>query len=39
VGTISASNKDLRIAFSCLDEEEIPELFDLVYQGVCDLRG
>jgi hypothetical protein len=30
--------KDLRIAFSCLEESDIPELFDIVLQGVEDLK-
>lgn len=37
VGLISIGTKDLRIAFSCLEEAEIPELFDLILQGVNDL--
>jgi hypothetical protein len=27
----------LRIAFSCLEESDIPELFDIVLKGVEDL--
>ncbi|MFE6796725.1 aminotransferase class I/II-fold pyridoxal phosphate-dependent enzyme [Paenibacillus chitinolyticus] len=38
VGTIALSETDLRVAFSCIDEENIEELFDLVYQGVRDLE-
>ena len=30
---------DLRIAFSCIAEEHLEELFDLIYQGVQDLQG
>jgi len=37
VGTISIGKTDLRIAFSCIAEENIAELFDLVYQAVKDL--
>ena len=37
VGLISIGEKNLRIAFSCLEESEIPELFDIVLQGVKDL--
>jgi hypothetical protein len=29
---------DLRIAFSCLEENEIPELFDIILKGVEDLK-
>lgn len=37
VGTISINSKDLRIAFSCIEEEDIQELFDLIYQAEQDL--
>jgi len=37
VGLISIGEKNLRIAFSCLEESEIPELFDIVLQGIKDL--
>ena len=37
VGLISIGEKNLRIAFSCLEETQISELFDTVYQGVQDL--
>jgi len=37
VGTISIGKTDLRIAFSCIAEENIQELFDLIYQAVQDL--
>lgn len=38
VGVIAASERDIRIAFSCIEEEDIPELFDLIYKGVLDLE-
>ena len=38
VGTIALGEHDLRIAFSCIEEEHLEDLFDLVYQGVQDLR-
>jgi len=38
VGLISIGEKNLRIAFSCLEESEIPELFDIILQGVEDLK-
>jgi hypothetical protein len=28
----------LRIAFSCVEESDLEELFELVYQGVKDLE-
>jgi aspartate/methionine/tyrosine aminotransferase len=37
VGAISTNSTDLRIAFSCIAEENIQELFDIIYQGVKDL--
>jgi aspartate/methionine/tyrosine aminotransferase len=37
VGAISIGKTDLRIAFSCIAEEDIAELFDLVHQAECDL--
>ncbi|MBE0599446.1 MAG: aminotransferase class I/II-fold pyridoxal phosphate-dependent enzyme [Desulfuromonadales bacterium] len=37
VGTISINKTDLRIAFSCLAEKDIQELFDIIYQAVKDL--
>ncbi len=37
VGTISVNETDLRIAFSCIEVEQIPELFELIYAGCKDL--
>jgi aspartate/methionine/tyrosine aminotransferase len=37
VGTISINSSDLRIAFSCIAEDDIQELFDIIYQAVKDL--
>jgi aspartate/methionine/tyrosine aminotransferase len=37
VGGISIGKTDLRIAFSCIEEKDITELFDIIYQGVHDL--
>ena len=37
VGGISIGKTDLRIAFSCIEEKDIPELFDIIYKGVLDL--
>jgi len=37
VGAISIGKTDLRIAFSCIAEEDIQELFDTIYSGVTDL--
>ncbi|GIQ68485.1 aminotransferase class I/II-fold pyridoxal phosphate-dependent enzyme [Xylanibacillus composti] len=38
VGTIALGESDLRVAFSCIEEADIEELFDLIYQGVLDLQ-
>ncbi len=38
VGTIALGDTDLRIAFSCIAEENLEDLFDLVYRGVQDLQ-
>jgi aspartate/methionine/tyrosine aminotransferase len=38
VGTISIGKTDLRIAFSCLEKEDIKELFDIIYKGIIDLE-
>jgi len=39
VGLISIGDKNLRIAFSCLEEEDIPELFDIILRGIKDLEN
>jgi len=39
VGLISMGKVDLRIAFSCLEVDELPELFEIIYQGIKDLEG
>ncbi|MGD9162407.1 MAG: aminotransferase class I/II-fold pyridoxal phosphate-dependent enzyme [Desulfobacteraceae bacterium] len=39
VGTISIGNTDLRIAFSCIDKEDIKELFETIYKGIIDLES
>ena len=38
VGLISIGEKNLRIAFSCLEENDIPELFNIILQGIEDLK-
>jgi len=39
VGLISMGESDMRIAFSCLEESDILELFNIILQGVEDLKG
>lgn len=38
VGLISLGKHNLRIAFSCLEESDIPELFDTILKGVGELE-
>jgi hypothetical protein len=38
VGLIAIGSRNLRIAFSCLEENDIPELFDTILRGVNDLK-
>ena len=37
VGLIALGEKNLRVAFSCIEENDIRELFDIILQGVSDL--
>ena len=39
VGLISIGKRDLRIAFSCIEKEDIRDLFDIIYQGAKDLES
>jgi aspartate/methionine/tyrosine aminotransferase len=39
VGLISLGKSDLRVAFSCIEKEDVQELFDTIYQGVRDLAS
>jgi aspartate/methionine/tyrosine aminotransferase len=39
VGLISLGKTDLRVAFSCLEKEDVQELFDTVLQGIKDLES
>jgi len=38
VGLISLGKHDLRVAFSCVEREDVQELFDTIFRGVEDLR-
>ncbi len=38
VGTISIGKTDLRIAFSCIEKEDVQELFDTIYKGIIDMQ-
>lgn len=37
VGVIALGESDIRVAFSCVEEEDLEELFKLIYQGTKDL--
>jgi aspartate/methionine/tyrosine aminotransferase len=39
VGLIALGRYDLRVAFSCIDEEQVEELFDTILRGFEDLSG
>lgn len=39
VGVISLGESDVRVAFSCVEEQELKQLFDLIYRGFQDLSG
>jgi aspartate/methionine/tyrosine aminotransferase len=39
IGTIALGDTDLRIAFSCIEEENLEDLFNTIYQGVKDLEN
>ncbi len=39
VGTIALGETDLRVAFSCIEEEDIEELYELIYRGVKDVEN
>jgi aspartate/methionine/tyrosine aminotransferase len=39
VGLIALGKTDLRVAFSCVEKEDIQELFDIILQGIKDLES
>ncbi|VEN72701.1 conserved hypothetical protein [Candidatus Desulfarcum epimagneticum] len=39
VGLISMGKTDLRVAFSCLDEKDVTDLFETIFAGVRDLES
>jgi aspartate/methionine/tyrosine aminotransferase len=38
IGTIAIGETDLRVAFSCIEEEHLEALFDAIYKGAQDLK-
>ncbi|MFC5405535.1 aminotransferase class I/II-fold pyridoxal phosphate-dependent enzyme [Cohnella soli] len=39
VGTIALGETDLRVAFSCIEEENLEDLFDRIYKAVLDVKN
>ncbi len=39
VGTIALGTTDLRVAFSCIEEANLEDLFDRIQQAVLDVKG
>jgi aspartate/methionine/tyrosine aminotransferase len=39
VGLISLGKSDLRVAFSCIEKEDVQQLFDTILQGIKDLES
>jgi aspartate/methionine/tyrosine aminotransferase len=39
VGTIALGETDLRVAFSCIEEADLEQMFNLIYQGVKDIEA
>ena len=37
LGLISIGSQNLRVAFSCTEAEDIPEIFDIILQGIKDI--
>ena len=38
IGAIACGQNDLRIAFSCIEEDQLEALFDLIYQATKELQ-
>lgn len=38
IGTIALGEHDLRVAFSCIEESYLEDLYDLIYQAVLDVK-
>jgi len=39
VGTIALGQTDLRVAFSCIEEHQLEDLFDRIYKAVLDVKS
>lgn len=38
VGTIALGDTDLRVAFSCIEEEHLEDLFNIIHQGILEIQ-
>jgi aspartate/methionine/tyrosine aminotransferase len=38
IGVIATGKNDVRVAFSCTEEENIPEIFELMFRCARDMR-
>jgi aspartate/methionine/tyrosine aminotransferase len=36
---IALGERDVRVAFSCVEEKDLEELYDIIYQGIKDLSA
>lgn len=39
IGTIALNDTDIRIAFSCIEKDDIPHVFDSIAKGIEDLKA
>ncbi|MCD8916112.1 aminotransferase class I/II-fold pyridoxal phosphate-dependent enzyme [Staphylococcus simulans] len=39
IGTIALNKTDIRVAFSCIEKQDIPHVFESIAKGIEDLRG
>ena len=39
IGVISLGKADLRVAFSCIEKQDVQDLFDTLLQGIKDLEA
>jgi hypothetical protein len=39
VGLIAIGDRNIRVAFSCLEETDVKTLFEIILQGIADLRS
>jgi len=39
VGVIAAGGNDVRVAFSCIEEKDLEDLFTLIHKGVKELQS